>query len=99
MNTEYEVPFEGDLRDSPPSDAIIQSHLNEMGEDGWELVSFLPALPMDQNWKGVHANPWMYHAVFKRVVDEVNVSPEKWTAAKPDWASEKERKGKLPLPD
>jgi hypothetical protein len=70
MNTEYEVPFEGDLKDSPPSDEIIQSHLNEMGEDGWELVAFLPALPMAQKWKGVEsANLWMYHAIFKRQVE------------------------------
>ena len=68
MNTEYEVPFEGDLKDSPESSAIIQSHLDEMGEQGWELVSFLPALPTAQNWKGTVANPWMYHAIFKRSV-------------------------------
>jgi hypothetical protein len=69
MNTEYEVPLESDLKDSPESDQIIQSHLNEMGEDRWELVSFLPALPTAQNWKGTMANPWMYHAIFKRPVD------------------------------
>jgi hypothetical protein len=67
INTEYEVPLEGHLKDSPESNVIIQSHLNELGEDGWELISFLPALPMAQKWKGVDSpNPWMYHAVFKR---------------------------------
>ncbi|WP_348268664.1 DUF4177 domain-containing protein [Edaphobacter paludis] len=71
INTEYEVPFEGDLEDSPPSGEIIQSHLKEMGADGWELVSFLPALPMAQKWKGIDsANPWMYHAVFKRQTED-----------------------------
>jgi hypothetical protein len=67
INTEYEVPFGAKITDSPESAAIIESHLNEMGRGGWELVSFLPALPMAQKWKGVEfANPWMYHAVFKR---------------------------------
>ena len=70
MNTEYEVPFEGHLKDSPESCEIIESHLREMGEDGWELVTFLPALPMAQNWKGTMANPWMYHAIFKRTSEE-----------------------------
>jgi Domain of unknown function (DUF4177) len=59
MNTEYEVPFEGDVKESPESSEIVQNHLNEMGEDGWELVSFLPALPTAQNWKGTMANPWI----------------------------------------
>ena len=67
MNTEYEVPWpQGKIEDSPDSDQIIQAHLNELGEDGWELVSFLPAQPAAQNWRDAPANPWMYHAVFKR---------------------------------
>ncbi len=70
INTEYEVPFGGKITDSPESGTIIDSHLNEMGREGWELISFLPALPMSQNWKGTIANPWMYHAIFKRLGKE-----------------------------
>ena len=39
INTEYEVPFDGKITDSPESNVIIQAHLNEMGADGWELVA------------------------------------------------------------
>ncbi|HEU4983623.1 MAG TPA: DUF4177 domain-containing protein [Acidobacteriaceae bacterium] len=71
FNTEYEVPGGGKITDSAESKQIIQDHLNEMGRDGWELVSFLPALPTPQKWKGNEfANPWMYHAVFKREIAE-----------------------------
>ncbi len=66
INTEYEIPWKGEIEDSPPSNEVIQAHLNELGEDGWELVSFLPALPTAQSWKKTIANPWMYHAIFKR---------------------------------
>lgn len=66
MNTEYEVPFEGDLKDSPSSREIIESHLDEVGQDGWELVSFLPAPATHVADEHRFTNPWMYHAVFKR---------------------------------
>jgi hypothetical protein len=67
INTEYEVPFEGKITDSPEGRVIIEQHLNSMGANEWELVSFLPAMPMPQKWKGNEfANPWMYHAIFKR---------------------------------
>jgi hypothetical protein len=66
INTEYEVPFGGELKDSPESREIIESHLNEMGEDGWELVGTLPAMPEDQKWKDNMANPWVHHFIFKR---------------------------------
>jgi hypothetical protein len=99
VNTEYDVPFDGDLKDSPPSNEIIQSHLNEMGEEGWELVSFLPAPATHAGDEVRFENKWMYHAVFKRMGDDQHVSPERSTAQKPEWASEKQRSGKLPLPD
>lgn len=70
FNTAYEVPFGANITDSPESAAIIELHLNEMGREGWEIVSFLPALPMARKWKGEDANPWMYHAVFKRQVED-----------------------------
>ena len=58
INTEYEVPFDGKIED-------------RMGAAGWELATFLPAMPMPQKWKGNEfANPWMYHAVFKRRVED-----------------------------
>jgi hypothetical protein len=67
INTEYEVPCEGELKDSPPSKQIIESHLNEIGEDGWELVSFLPAPATHIGDEIRFTNPWMYHAIFKRI--------------------------------
>jgi hypothetical protein len=70
FNTEYEVPFDGKITDSPESNQIIQDRLNEVGSDGWELVSFLPAMPTPRKWKGDEfANPWVYHAIFKRLLD------------------------------
>jgi hypothetical protein len=70
MNTEYEVPWGGELEDSPDSYKIIQSHLNEMGRDGWELVAFLPAPATHIKEQVRFNNPWMYHAIFKRSVEE-----------------------------
>jgi hypothetical protein len=71
INTEYEVPFDGKIEDSPESRVIIEKHLTRMGAAGWELATFLPAMPMPQKWKGNEfANPWMYHAVFKRRVED-----------------------------
>jgi hypothetical protein len=71
INTEYEVPDGGKITDSPEGRVIIENRLDKMGANGWELVSFLPAEPMAQKWKGNEfANPWMYHAVFKRPVEE-----------------------------
>ena len=70
INTEYEVPFDGDLKVSPHSYQIIQKHLNEMGEDEWELVAFLPA-PATHAGEAIRfENKWMYHAIFKRPIEE-----------------------------
>lgn len=79
INTEYETAADSVLRyahalsqgetqkSSADGDEIIQSHLEIMGREGWELVSLIPAQPTAQNWKGIStANPWLYHAVFKR---------------------------------
>lgn len=71
INTEYEVPSDGKITDSPESRDIIEGHLSGMGQNGWELISFLPAMPLPRKWKGDdYANPWMYHAIFKRPVTE-----------------------------
>lgn len=47
------------------SGLLISSVLDEWGEKGWELVSFLPAMP-STGANGEKADPWMFHAVFKR---------------------------------
>jgi hypothetical protein len=80
FNAEYETVADAVLREivandpktSPvESNEIIQSRLEIMGRDGWELVSLLPAQPTAQNWRGISAaNPWMYHAVFKRPTEK-----------------------------
>lgn len=70
INTEYEVPFEGRLEDSPESREIIESHLNKMGEDDWELISFLPAPATHVADKHRFENKWIYHAIFKRLDEE-----------------------------
>jgi hypothetical protein len=66
VNTQYEIVGDGKLENSRPSNEIIQSRLEEMGADGWELVSFLPAMPTDSKFRGEYANPWVYQFVFKR---------------------------------
>ena len=45
-----------------------------MGDNGWELIAFLPARPADHLLKHpvsdseflVQADPWLYHAIFKK---------------------------------
>jgi hypothetical protein len=52
----------------------IKKLLNSMGDQGWELVAFVPAQPAGYMWKHpasgaeswVDANPWIYHAIFKK---------------------------------
>jgi hypothetical protein len=71
INTEYETAADlvGSLKPNPSKSRseIIEWRLREMGVMGWELVSFLPALPMSSpDWEESMANPWMYHAIFKR---------------------------------
>jgi hypothetical protein len=56
-----------------------------MGADGWELVSFLTAMPMPQKWKGNEfSNPWMYHAIFKRQANGYYVDKQKKPPARAD---------------
>jgi Domain of unknown function (DUF4177) len=68
INTEYEtaadVVASGKQTPSKHRSEIIERRLEEMGAMGWELISFLPAAPMHSEEST--ANPWMYHAVFKR---------------------------------
>ena len=71
INTQYEIVGDGKLENSRPSNEIIESCLEQMGADGWELVSFLPAMPTDSKFRGEYANPWIYHAVFKRPGDAI----------------------------
>jgi hypothetical protein len=37
----------------------IEKHLTEMADNGWELVTFIPA-PQNQEGR------WLYHGIFKR---------------------------------
>jgi len=54
--------------------AEVQDLLDQLGREGWELVSFLPARPANQIVENsvtgqkitIDANPWLYHAIFKR---------------------------------
>jgi hypothetical protein len=71
INTEYETAAglvaSGKSNPSKSRSEIIEWRLQEMGSMGWELVSFLPALPMaSPDWEESMGNPWMYHAIFKR---------------------------------
>jgi hypothetical protein len=65
INTEYQLDENGDPAHIPDGWEIINKCLNDFGSDGWELVTFLPALPAD-DFRGNYKNPWVYHAIFKR---------------------------------
>ncbi len=68
INTEYDVD-RADIKDSPQGSEIIQKKLQLLGDDGWELVTFLPALPAEHFRHG-GPNPWVFQAVFKRPANE-----------------------------
>ena len=65
INSEYEIDKEGNIESSPSSENIVQARLANLGDEGWELVTFLPAAPA-KHFKGMPQNPWLFHAVFKR---------------------------------
>jgi hypothetical protein len=65
INTEYVTDKDDNIDNSPSGDEIIWRHLNDRGEEGWEFVTFLPALPA-QHFKGWPPNPYVVHAIFKR---------------------------------
>jgi hypothetical protein len=44
------------------SDVILSERLNIWGSKGWELVTFLPALPGPD----LPQDPYVLHAIFKR---------------------------------
>lgn len=70
LNTEYAVSSSQQISDSQESFQIIQTCLDEAGEDGWELVGTLPAIPTVRRWKNDEfANPWVHHFIFKRPAD------------------------------
>jgi hypothetical protein len=78
FNTEYETLADATTREvitgarlteSAKSKEIIQFRLEIEGTDGWELVALVPAHPSTSpsDCQGISvANPWMYHAIFKR---------------------------------
>ena len=77
FNTEYETTADVVLRETAfgplpglaKSSEIIKFRLDREGMSGWELVSLMPAhpsaSPADCQDISV-ANPWIYHAIFKR---------------------------------
>ena len=78
FNTEYETMADAVLREtvtqtrlskSAKSCEIIQFRLEMEGNNGWELVDLMPAYPSTSppDCQDISsANPWMYHAIFKR---------------------------------
>jgi hypothetical protein len=80
FNTEYETMPDALMREAftrtPLSGAakssdIIRFRLDMEGKNGWELVCLMPAHPSTSppGFQDISpANPWMYHAVFKRPV-------------------------------
>ncbi len=82
FNTEYETNSDAAIRYAITSTRlpgvaksceIIQFRLEMEGNDGWELVSLIPAHPSTSpsDCQDISiVNPWMYHAVFKRPAEE-----------------------------
>jgi hypothetical protein len=68
INTEYATDKDNNIDNSPSGDEILWHRLKDRGDEGWELVTFLPALPA-QHFKGSPPNPYVVHAVFKRKAD------------------------------
>ncbi len=78
FNTEYETMADALIREtitrtriSEPAKScdIIRSRLEMEGKNGWELVALMPAYPSASppDCQDIPvANPWMYHAIFKR---------------------------------
>lgn len=61
------------LSEAAKSREIIQFRLEMEGSDGWELVALMPAYPSTSpsDCQDISvANPWMYHAIFKRPKEE-----------------------------
>jgi hypothetical protein len=64
INTEYDTNLH-DPKESGPATEFIERELQLLGDDGWELVTFLPARPA-AHFQGGSANPWVFYAVFKQ---------------------------------
>lgn len=99
INTQYQVDGQGRLENSPDGDVIIQNALKPMGESGWELVAFLPAMPGDKGWRKESANPWIYHAIFKKLgpPDPPEETPEKQKARIENERFRRRSRGRLSL--
>jgi hypothetical protein len=82
FNTEYETNADAAIRETiartslsgvAKSCEIIQFRLEMEGNAGWELVALMPAHPSTSpsDCQDISiANPWMYHAIFKRPREE-----------------------------
>jgi len=68
INTEYVLNENRDIDTSRKGEMLIQSRLDPLGREAWELVAFLPALPATSYVMELYKNPWVYYAVFKRPV-------------------------------
>jgi hypothetical protein len=74
VNTLHEPDLLEWISGSKGGHAALEKTLNSMGANGWELVAFFPACPVDQRVKHpatehestIPANPWLYHAIFKK---------------------------------
>lgn len=74
INTQHQPDVLEWISGSQGGNPTVQKTLESMGNNGWELVAFFPACPSDQTVKHpvsehnsiVPANPWLYHAIFKR---------------------------------
>jgi hypothetical protein len=74
INTQHQPDVVEWISGSRDGNPTVQKTLESMGNNGWELVAFFPARPADQTVKHpvsehnsiVPANPWLYHAIFKK---------------------------------
>jgi hypothetical protein len=53
---------ESDVQYGRLAEELIWVCLRDLGTEGWELVSFLPAAP--------RINPFLFYAIFKRPIKE-----------------------------
>jgi hypothetical protein len=71
VNLEYKLDEGGNIKNPPWSgEHILSELLRDMGSEGWELASFIPAQPEAHSQLGTVKNPWVFHVVFKRPAEK-----------------------------
>jgi hypothetical protein len=83
INTLHQPDAAEWLTDSEGGNRPLRELFDSMGNEGWELVAFYPARPVNQPWihpvskceSTLPADPWLYNAIFKR-------PPETWEERK-----------------